>query len=505
MILLFAKNKIGRELKVKLKWTELLNNEIPSGGYGKYKSSNFEKCYFEIIRSSSFRRLQDKTQVYSMSENDYVRTRLTHSIEVAQIARYIGEQIWDTIEPDLENEEGFDSARDYKSDLLRILECASLLHDIGNPPMGHNGEDAIRDWFQDYTTRNTINLDDQMKGDFLHFEGNAQDLRVIDKLHHARGVKSGMNLCYSIPSVILKYPISSSDLTSEKNISGCNYRKYGYFKDDEEFFKQIRKNTGLGYTDARNPLTYVLEAADDIAYVIADMEDAYSDGIICYEKIKDILVKYGNKIFEDPSTDYQKMFDSKENKIKLKSPSGVLTDDDKAEILEMILSSTRTAYMNYAANNFVDHYDDIIEGKFMGEDLINHDPTGKGPHAELIDEFRKLMKDNVYDPRDHSPESDYYAAVLKEYLDALTDALIEYVFSTGKKFEDYISLIPKHIKRNLDERIKIKTLLLSGKPDELEQWKYYLSILTATDFVSGMTDSYAINTFRRKFMATRTK
>ena len=491
-----------------MEWTKLLNDTYRRGSGGSYHSSKINKCYFEIIRSSSFRRLQDKTQVYSMSENDYVRTRLTHSVEVAEIARYIGEIIWDKINTELVNEKGYDPKRDYKSDLLRILECAALLHDIGNPPMGHNGEYAIRSWFKDYIDlkgeknnykeklRKEIKLDDQMKEDFLHFEGNAQALRVIDKLHHARGIKSGMNLSYAIPSVIIKYPIPSTEI--EKNEG--DYKKFGYFKDDEDFFKTIREKTGLDSAKTRNPLTYVLEAADDISYIIADIEDAYSDGLVTYEEIKKILVNYGNEIFESNNADaYLTIFEKSEEKRASQNADGKLTDDDKAEVLEMILNSTRMAYMNYAAKSFIEEYDDIVAGIFRGGDLIDQNPDAKGPHASMVEDFRELMIERVYGPRDHSPEACYYSAILKEYLDTLSDALIEEVFEIGDRYKEYVGLIPEHMKRNLKQGIKEKEKAYSSEPEKLKQWKYYLCILTATDFVSGMTDSYAVSVFRKRF------
>ena len=159
--------------------------------------TEFEKDYQRIISSASFRRLQDKTQVFPLDKSDFIRTRLTHSLEVANFARSIGRMIGTRIMND-----GKDPAftADTREDICAVLECAGLLHDIGNPPFGHFGEDAIRDWFK--RNLDTIEyrggklsdaLTEQQKNDFYHFEGNTQALRVVSRLHFMVD-EHGMNL-----------------------------------------------------------------------------------------------------------------------------------------------------------------------------------------------------------------------------------------------------------------------------------------------------------------------
>ena len=177
--------------------------------------SEFEKDYHRIIGSASFRRLQDKTQVFPLDQSDFIRTRLTHSLEVSSLAKSLGQNIGEAI---LENGKDVTFTRKTKEDISHILECAGLIHDIGNPPFGHFGELAIRDWFvrklPELEYKGQI-LDDilspQMKADFYHFEGNAQALRLVTRLHYLVD-EYGMNLTYALLNTIIKYPIASTEV-----------------------------------------------------------------------------------------------------------------------------------------------------------------------------------------------------------------------------------------------------------------------------------------------------
>ena len=164
-----------------------------------------------------------------------------------------------------------------KEDISHILECAGLIHDIGNPPFGHFGEIAIREWFERNLPKLTFcqkNVSEmftaQMKQDFFHFEGNAQALRLVTRLHYLVD-EHGMNLTYALLNTIIKYPGSS--LQIDENSGNIKDRKMGYYFADEEIFHKVTKETGAGRN--RHPLTYMLEAADDLAYKTADIERIY--------------------------------------------------------------------------------------------------------------------------------------------------------------------------------------------------------------------------------------
>ncbi|MBQ6129715.1 MAG: dNTP triphosphohydrolase [Lachnospiraceae bacterium] len=235
--------------------------------------TEFEKDYQRIISSASFRRLQDKTQVFPLDKSDFIRTRLTHSLEVANFARSIGKMIGSRIIS--ENKDGSFTEK-MREDVSSVLECAGLLHDIGNPPFGHFGEDAIRDWFRknlpllEYKGRKVSDvLSPQQREDFYNFEGNTQALRVVTKLHFLVD-EHGMNLTKALLATIMKYPVSSEQIGQDKDDITC--KKMGYFAADADIFEDVQKSCGT--CGRRHPLSFALEAADDITYRTADIEDA---------------------------------------------------------------------------------------------------------------------------------------------------------------------------------------------------------------------------------------
>ena len=243
--------------------------------------TEFEKDYHRIIGSASFRRLQDKTQVFPLDKSDYVRTRLTHSLEVSSFAKSLAQNVGERIVQDnLDSEFTLKN----KEDISNILQCAGLLHDIGNPPFGHFGETTIRDWFKNNLSKLEYKgqsldeyLEPQMIKDFYHFEGNAQALRLVTKLHFLVD-EHGMNLTKALLGTMIKYPISCLDIN--KKSGNIKTKKMGYFYADKDTFKNIHDSLEL--KGNRHPLTYLLEAADDIAYKTADIEDSMEKGNISY-------------------------------------------------------------------------------------------------------------------------------------------------------------------------------------------------------------------------------
>ncbi len=208
-----------------MEWTRLLStkrqrqNRYKSQKYGDADlRSEFEKDYHRIIGSASFRRLQDKTQVFPLDKSDFIRTRLTHSMEVSSLAKSLGQNIGESI---LVHKKDSSFTVQMKEDICNILQCAGLIHDIGNPPFGHYGEAAIREWFERNLPLLTYHgtsleelLEPQMREDFYHFEGNAQALRLVSKLHFLVD-ENGMNLTYALLNTIIKYPVASTKIHPE--------------------------------------------------------------------------------------------------------------------------------------------------------------------------------------------------------------------------------------------------------------------------------------------------
>lgn len=219
--------------------------------------NEFEADYDRIVGSSSVRRLQDKAQVFPLQKNDFVRTRLTHSIEVSAIARSLAK----IVGIHLEKKNEF--TRDQTEKLMGMLQTAGLIHDLGNPPFGHYGETVIRNWYEEVVLTEKQKRDshyekNQEDTDFLYFDGNVQNLRIVTKLQMLND-QYGVNFTYGTLATIIKYPFNSLNSKHEKN-------KFGYFKSEENIFQKIMEKTGLK-EGVRHPATFLLEAADDIVYM----------------------------------------------------------------------------------------------------------------------------------------------------------------------------------------------------------------------------------------------
>ncbi|HOC35284.1 MAG TPA: dNTP triphosphohydrolase, partial [Ruminococcus flavefaciens] len=239
-----------------MNWDKLLCEKRKRGFTTSSVSSDirneFQRDYHRIIGSASFRRLQDKTQVFPLKRGDFVRTRLTHSLEVSSFAKSLGQMIFSYI-----RENGIDDIDEAKTGkICSILECAGLIHDIGNPPFGHFGEDFIRDWFRKNLPLMEFRgqkldevLSEQMLGDLYNFEGNAQALRLLSKLHFLVD-ENGMNLTYPLLNTIIKYPVSS--LGIDKKSGNIKDKKMGYYYADKDIFEDITTSTGTG--GCRHPL-----------------------------------------------------------------------------------------------------------------------------------------------------------------------------------------------------------------------------------------------------------
>ena len=230
-----------------------------------------------VLFSSSFRRLQNKAQVFSLERNASVRSRLTHSLEVASIGRYITQQ---TIKALSDQTTAPSPLVEHERAVITFVETACLLHDIGNPPFGHFGENAISEWFR----MNAHGLQPPGIGghavtqwqahynDFCQFDGNPQGFRVVTKLHvKEKGDLCGMNLTATALASTVKYPWASNTI-GEQSVFGRKKKKMGYYQTEAEVISWVRDTLGLK-EDQRHPFVYLMEAADDVAYCLSDIED----------------------------------------------------------------------------------------------------------------------------------------------------------------------------------------------------------------------------------------
>lgn len=246
----------------------------PEGGSDK--RTEFEKDYDRLLFSTPVRRLADKTQVFPLERNDSVRNRLTHSHEVANLARSMGIRLIRT------NPAVFGDSDEARNAAPVILSAVGLAHDLGNPPFGHQGEDAIQAWFSANKDILSGLSGDEPRQDFELFEGNAQALRLVTRLQNTSG-PAGLNLTAATLAALMKYPMASTECDKGRSIS----KKHGFFRSEKEVVSWIRDETGLP-EGRRHPLTWLMEAADDIAYSVLDVEDATKKGLVSPE---DLLAK----------------------------------------------------------------------------------------------------------------------------------------------------------------------------------------------------------------------
>ena len=464
-----------------MNWEQLLSTKRSRGASNKNKyttstdlRSEFEKDYHRIIGSASFRRLQDKTQVFPLDKSDFIRTRLTHSLEVSSLAKSLGQNIGENILV-YRKDSGFTPGM--KEDICSILQCAGLIHDIGNPPFGHFGETAIREWFERNLPVLSYHgqpvdkvLTPQMRQDFYNFEGNAQALRLVTKLHFLVD-EQGMNLTYALLNTIVKYPVSSVGI--DKQSGNIKDKKMGYYFADEDIFEEIAAQTGTN--GLRHPLTFILEAADDIAYKTADIEDAFIKGFITYysllEELKELQEQYagGARSAFRPAEKLEDLYRRGKEKH--------VNDPEEYAIKNWIVR-VQGFLISCATYGFTSHYEAIMEGTYA-YDLFHQ--TFAEKLMELLGDmaFRKVFtSETIY--RMEVAE----AAMIDFLMDKFVTAVIHYD-DPGEKLSSIDLRMVSFISSNYKNAYHYHA---EGKPD-IE--RLYLRLLLVTDYICGMTDSYA--------------
>lgn len=265
----------------------------------KEKSSareEIERDYDRILFLAPTRRLADKTQVFPLEQNDSVRTRLTHSHEVSNLARSIGTQL--AYEHASLFSENANLTREGKltRTLPSLLAAIGLAHDLGNPPFGHRGENAMQDWFAAKSESIFPKQDGEIPyiyNDFIKFDGNSQTIRLLTQLQVLND-KFGVNLTYATLAAMIKYPQSSQYIAQrneDKNDKRPTWSKHGYFYSEAQIVEDIWTETGLS-EGVRHPLTYIMEACDDIAYSVLDAEDIIKKGLASFHDLINHLKHY---------------------------------------------------------------------------------------------------------------------------------------------------------------------------------------------------------------------
>lgn len=449
-----------------MKWDILLSSERERKSTSKPTSYRncFDMDYERIIPSSSLRRLQDKTQVFPLQENDFTRTRLTHSIEVSSIGRSIGAQVAQRL---IDEDKLTDNEKNKINSLSSLLAVCGLVHDLGNPPFGHYGEDVIKEWFKDNGSE--LNLEKEIMNDFSNFDGNAQTLRILSKLQYMKDVY-GMNCCYGTLATLIKYP--------------HNNNKLSHFKSEQELFNKIVTTTGMkqGEKICRHPATYLLEAADDIAYLFADLEDAVKKCPTCLDEIIAIIKKEKDNIFSKEFS-YNE-FDNFINNFDLLKYEERMPKEDVIATKIMSLRVKFQAYcINQICNEFINSYDEIMTGTYSKESLCDSTNLGKliGKDGVIRDLCIKYAYNNA--------EVLKLEIIGKRVITTLLDLFIKAILC-----EDY--------KKSKKECGKLYSLISSSfkfiqhidkNNNYNENLDDYSKIQLVIDYISGMTDSYALN------------
>lgn len=464
-----------------MNWEQLLSTKRSRGSSNKNKylkntdlRSEFEKDYHRIIGSASFRRLQDKTQVFPLDKSDFIRTRLTHSLEVSSFAKSLGQNIGENILL-YKKDPGFTPRM--KEDICSILQCAGLIHDIGNPPFGHFGELAIREWFERNLPVLKFHgeaidqiLTERMREDLYHFEGNAQALRLVSKLHFLVD-EHGMNLTYALLNTIVKYPVASDEIDPKSG--NIKDKKLGYYLADENIFREIQEATGTN--GRRHPLTFILEAADDIAYKTADIEDAFIKGFISYQKLLEELtelqVMYGKS--DANAFNPARLLDE----LYLRGKDKHVEDPEEYAIKNWIVR-VQGFLINCATYGFTSNYNEIMAGRYE-HDLFYHTFAEK-----LMDMLGDLAFREVF-TSDTIYRMEVAEATMIDYLmDRFVSAVIKYDDKEEKMGTLDIRMV-SFISSNYKNAYHFQA---QGKSDEE---RLYLRLLLVTDYICGMTDSYA--------------
>lgn len=459
--------------EIKARWDVLLKpvrfRPSRSSGTVEYKTEQYDRIpydsdYSRIALSAPFRRLQDKAQVFPLEKNDFSRTRLTHSIEVSGISKGIGVS--------LENillKKGM-LAENKKGHLSSLLSVSGLIHDIGNPPFGHFGEKTIQHFFKNYFASGTYlgKLNPDEKNDFLNFDGNVQGFRLLLKLGLSLD-KYSFNLTYPTLASMIKYPKSSTEGNKEdyKTNGGIEYKKFGYFQSEKEQYETI--NSELELNNHRHPLAYLLEAADDIAYCVSDIEDGCKKGTITLERLLNTLDS--TKFNKDNNC--KKLFEELkkvEKTIPSDFPSPILIIAQECRIKAQIIM------IEDIIKTFMDNQQDIISGRFEQE-LLKVSDSNK--LREFFEEMAECNFNSKLVQKSELVGENIITFLLNSFINASMSA--DKNDSRTKNGKLY-NIISQHYKYIIDK--------FESYPNQ-----EYKQLMLVTDYISGMTDTYALTLY----------
>jgi dGTPase len=433
-----------------MEWGTLLSvkrlGKPSSGIINEESRTQFQRDFDRLIFSSPFRRLQNKTQVFPLPGSIFVHNRLTHSLEVSCVGRSLGNLVSEKLK-----QKGVGC--ELVPEIGAIVAAACLAHDLGNPPFGHSGEDAIKEFFKTGSGVRLIDgLSNEQKSDFTTFDGNANAFRMM--VHSFNGRREGgFALTYSTLASIVKYPYES--------IAAVKKDKFGFFQSEKEVYEQIaqelaiKKMSSSPLAYVRHPLVYLVEAADDICYQIMDLEDAHKLKILSFKEIKKL---------------YTRFFDIESESGKIKSIEKTLKEvTDTNEQVAFLRAGVISLLVNNCLQAFMVNYNDIMNGNFQSSLIKELSPAA----LKAMKEVKDVSVNRVYC---HPTVLEIELAgnkIISTLLEQFTHAIL----NQSTYDQKLLKLVPEQF---------------SPRTDDL-----YTRIQSVVDFISGMTDLYALELYRK--------
>lgn len=432
-----------------MNWDQLISNRrfgaaAPQLSGGMEMRTEFDRDYDRLIFSAPFRRLQNKAQIFPLPKSIFVHNRLTHSLEVSCVGRSLGNYIACRLTDNQDTP--------HRGSIATVVSAACLAHDMGNPPFGHSGERAIRAYFTEGNGRQWYDAvvgEGHSWEDFAYFEGNANGFRLLT--HQFEGRRpGGFALTYTTLAAIVKYPWSSARALE----SG----KFGYFQSERATYLDVANYLGILPVDSasghyvRHPLVYLVEAADDICYQVMDVEDAYKLRILSYERTVDLLLRY----FPTDSHDHV-----------LATMEAI---GDRNERIAYLRAKAINILVEACAEVFIEHEEEILRGAFTGT-LVSRMPE-------------RLYA--AYRANSEVAQSEIYTA----------RAVIDVELAGHRIFSELIDKV-MHSLLHPDDAYSRTLLSLVSSQYNLHEASIYGKLQCTLDYISGMTDPYALDLYRR--------
>lgn len=447
-------------------WSKLLNPERrrKSTIQGDHRAE-FERDFDRAVFSTPVRRLQDKAQVFPLEPHDAVRTRLMHSLEVSSVARGLAIDVGKWL---LEKKKI--DANQVRS-LEAIAATCGLLHDLGNPPFGHSGEKAIAEWFHgklgEEDLKSKLGDRPQLVQDFLKFEGNAQSLRLVAKLQILADYY-GLNLTFGTLSAMCKYTAPSH----EANDNDRNHArtKPGYFASENDLVEEIRAQTETGAN--RNPITFLVEAADDIVYPVADIEDAVKKGIFNWRELAELLGDSSVYPTKDVLELTTRILESDGTGDPVKS----LPDDVRASAFR---TATIILVVKSVKKVFIDRYEQIMTAVFKDELVKSCDAW------PLVDKLKTIGRDRVYCTPSTLKLELMGRRVIHDLMDVFWEGAEKLPVDENPKPLTFPGKVGALLSQNYRRVFRHSREECDGFPEAYHRFQL------VTDYICGMTDSFA--------------